>query len=93
MDTARFDKEATHFRDIMFAAVAARSLVPELVANEGLVAYEGRLPNGSGGSVEVIIFGWSMDMEDPTKNVKPFFVAITEELFDILEVDATRVKT
>jgi hypothetical protein len=76
IDPERFRSESEAFREKMLATI--------IMPNK-MVAYEGKIDG-----VECIVVGYSKSA-DPRRELVPLAIVITPEIFDVLEVDATKV--
>jgi hypothetical protein len=76
IDPERFRSESEAFREKMLAT---------MIMPNKMVAYEGRIDG-----VECIVVGYSKHA-DPRRELVPLAIVITPEVFDVLEIDGTKV--
>lgn len=76
-DPDEFAEVAESFRVKMLATL----MVPDR-----MIAYDGTIDG-----IDCIVVGWVEDPTDPLASVKPLAIVITPEIFDVLEVKATKV--
>jgi len=76
IDPAEFQEIAKAFRDMMLAALL----------QERMIGYDGKIAG-----VDCVVVGYVRDPANVTAEIVPLAIVITDEVFEILEVDATKV--
>lgn len=77
MDDDLFQKEARRHINMLTAAISTGRCI----------AYNGHLHG-----TEVIVIGYRHDVGDGKLNARPLAIAMTDEVFDLLDVQAEKVK-